>query len=387
MRAVIAEHDHDHRRLGDLRLVERAGPEPLPVPLRADDEEPPGLEVEARRGERRQAEDARRAGRRAAAGPGRTAGSPGGGRSPRGRSAGRAVGIGSGSRGRRPRLGTSVAGAWRYDGRWPDHSPSRSRHEPLASCPGRRLMISAFPSGARPERGPPTPLDTDPGRPTALMRTSTCIATALTRRRLARPGPTVPKARRLAQDELGLALRRQDAQRLGGDRARRTRARASGRSRTGRSWARARRRCSSAPRATTRTSVPRRGQDQRPRQLGHVLPHAQGGDASPTATRSRSTAPTATRSRPARSTPSSTSTSSSSRPTPGSPRRSRSMDKNYRGKMVTAHQGHGQRRAALRVHRPRPDLRRRATSPSSSTTRAARSRSARSRSWSCPRRK
>ncbi len=81
--------------------------------------------------------------------------------------------------------------------------------------------------------------------------------------------------------------------------------------------------------------VPRRGEDQRQGELRHVRPDPQGSRRSRTATRSRSTPPTATRSRPARSTPWSTSRRPSSRPTPGSPRRSRCVDVNYRGKMVT----------------------------------------------------
>ena len=60
------------------------------------------------------------------------------------------------------------------------------------------------------------------------------------------------------------------------------------------------------------------------------------------------------------------------------------VDKNFRGQRDPAHQGLGQRRAALRVPRPHRDAGRRAISPSSSTTRAAGSRSARSRSWNCP---
>ena len=86
----------------------------------------------------------------------------------------------------------------------------------------------------------------------------------------------------------------------------------------------------------------------------------------------------ATRSRPARSTRWSTSRRCSSRPTPGSPRRSRSPTQ-LPGQDGDQDPDHGQRRAALRVPRPRPALEGRATSPSSSTTPAARSRSARSR--------
>ena len=101
--------------------------------------------------------------------------------------------------------------------------------------------------------------------------------------------------------------------------------RASGRSWTAPSWAPARRRCSTAPRATTRTSssAPRsRSTTTATRACTSAAPSPTA--ASPTATRPRSTAPTATRSGPARSTASSTSTSRSSRPTPGSPTRSRS---------------------------------------------------------------
>ena len=124
--------------------------------------------------------------------------------------------------------------------------------------------------------------------------------------------------------------------------------------------------------------LPRRDQDQRQRQLGHVLPDREGPRLPARATRPRSTAPTATRSRPARSTTT-----------------SRSMDMlvppdTWFTQEIEAVGNHIVIKVNGKTHgrltSTRRTASRRATSPSSSTTRAARSRSARSRSWSCPRR-
>ena len=132
--------------------------------------------------------------------------------------------------------------------------------------------------------------------------------------------------------------------------------------------------------------VPHRGEDQRPRQLGHVLPAPRRASRSPTATSARSTPPTVTRSARVRSTPWSTCSTPRTRrrPTNGSLRRSRSRDVKFRGKDVTRIPR--ERSTASGCSSSTTSTRRssRATSRSSSTTRAARSRSARSRCRSSP---